>query len=1739
MGESNGGLIQFPTPEGGASAVYASIHGTVEGTSGAGGLYGYYSNPVTVDGETQTPQSVTFDLINYDIDCTVKANAAGGLFGVLSSTADITVDGSTTNANEINIAGDTITNFGGIAGTYQTSALTNSFQVNTITANTSATFADATSYYGGVCGQIVGNAPAYINVSSLTHKSSAGYDAATAFGGVVGNAGDKGSMLDVGSVTIETGVTTTGESASPNGSAYKGGGIVGILTDGVLRLSGITDLTKAPSAPATAYVKDVSSEYKESGQLVGIRTNSLVYATGSGNSSDANWIFKRSTTQVNADDIATWGSVLRISDIETDVLTFDLDAHTVTVKVPVTSMASAADYTKTAINMQLNSGNKGALNFADNTNTKTALLGKDLSISGTIDLSGTGNIGLMRDDYKDSTDEIGSYTKTISGGTVNLAIGERYGVYFGSNNVGRGDIVAHRYNGLIARTGDVSTTTGTGNEAVTTVTPATISGLTIGGTMNVNTTMASTYVGGAVAVAKKGITLTNVTAQETINYNVIGGSKLVVGGMVADVSGGNTTISGGTAKPKITPTGNINNIPIGGAIGNITNTTNDEITASSLTVAADIDASSATATDGNNATYMSCAGFISDISGGSMELTGITVNGTTITNKASGSKGHSGGFLGMKWLKTDVSFTANNGVIVSGSNKLSTTANYAAGLVQQATGHWTVHEEGIKISGMEIKDATKSLGILVHDGYSGTDGLYLELTHKDSYNLGTGLTIPSTTTYDEIVAVTGSDILSNGSNGIISITTDGDLKMDGSNCNTYQNRYNKGNLSNSSSRYYYNLTSISAKTSKSDGEKLLLWSLNKYAANNINSNFSNAFGTGAISGNFDLEHISYYPIDVDDDLTIGNASSDTTFKFYNANIEASEIGTGNSDAVTTGTTSDGKRTTRGASQHYLMHSGLFRNVKKTLTTVGNIHFKGDIGVDATYSGALINGTLSGTLSTSEEKEIVLEGLTINDNTKYLLINKLTTNSKMTLSGVRTGGGKDFSNTVKSTETKYTSGATVASSLIGDVSGNGIQIKFSRMKLDSRTTAGSPSDLSTQYGTTKSIFSGATFLNKFAVDNNSTGTYDFAETLDWSGGTHNANVTYGMEIKTSKEHENKQQKYLGIPVQSHYVDPEEDPSSRTAVYPFNTGFLPYVKESTAIRNSSDPSEDAYAVSKYDTRELKVNVHTEGLSNGCGTYNHPYEIDDGSQLVTLATSINKTNYFSKLRLPKIQGSAYETAISNHWCTTKGTTCAEFDHGSGNYTYTENGTTYTWTEDQVSLYLASAYYIIKDDIEITGTYAGLGASPTGDTTGKYAFRGVIVGAKSDGTTKISMSIPKSNEISNYENTHGLITMSNGCVIKNLTIQVTPYTTDKYNYRVNGNKAYAYNEEFSNYGAVINKIMGGDNIIDNVRVDFTGYFKVRNDNDYKATVGGYVGCVVNGGLIFRNVDDDSLTNFVIKKVDSYGNLQSVTVNKEYDEEITDTETGVVSSVHHTTKTITNLTDEDDLIHIHVNPFVGRVINGYAIRETNTYGFSEDGATYGDGETRANAVKVTMHNTRKNYSIPDIDTTKNFKDASASVLTFSKPEGESSYNTISVPNSQALYIMSIIAQSGAGCASNDNDNYDYNISYCGNNYRNYSSYKTGSNDNTVVDNYKATHLANYNKVGNVTSKSDEDYTLSTKDTVNNKKAVPYIIYKYTSSYTSGTTTCYPARTLTKRTFYVNLVGGTTYYLPDSFRGIG
>ena len=378
------------------------------------------------------------------------------------------------------------------------------------------------------------------------------------FGGLVAGAGDKGSFIDAGDVTIST-----------SDNVFLGGGLVGELKSGVLRLSGKTDLTDAP-ANSENYNKAETMDKR--GQLVGIRGSALVYAIGTGNdnnaSFDSGWKYTRSTTDARADDIGTWGEVVRpngttITAAKTETKSstgsalfyYNTSNHTVTVAAAETDIDSVEDFVKTALNIQLNTGSlNAALSFAGTSTSKSsALLSTNMTISGEIDLSGTGITGFMRDDYVDSINEIGSFTGSLTGSnsaSVKLAVGERYGLN-STGKEGAGAIYAHRYNGLFARTD---------NGVI-------IDSVAITGTVNVNA-MRTTYVGGMVATANGGITLKSTDALETINFKRISEDANAVGGLIGQVGencASNVVIqkaSGAenkvTISPQIIITGSIN-----------------------------------------------------------------------------------------------------------------------------------------------------------------------------------------------------------------------------------------------------------------------------------------------------------------------------------------------------------------------------------------------------------------------------------------------------------------------------------------------------------------------------------------------------------------------------------------------------------------------------------------------------------------------------------------------------------------------------------------------------------------------------------------------------------------------------------------------------------------------------------------------------------------------------------------------------------------------------------------------------------------------------------------------------------------------------------------------------------------------------------------------------------------------------------------------------------------------------
>ena len=615
-------------------------------------------------------------------------------------------------------------------------------------------------------------------MNDFSCTSNSGASGCSYFGGAVGDSGSRGSLLDIGDITVVVKKNNALDT-------FTGGGVVGKHNSGVLRLSGTTDLSQATAG--------------SKGQIVGERTNGLVYALGSGEDEDGTtyeggWRLIRSSTDANVDDIGTWGEVVRIADVEVKdseesadtndaILIYNSTAHTVTVGSAVTDMRNSVDFTRTALNMQLNDGNVGSLLFDSGSNRTSLLTNKKLTIFGTISLSGTGITGFMRDGSSSSDDEIKFFTGKLGKGeagegeedadaVVELAVGERYGILpdvdgtavSDSNSTGRGAIFKHRFNGLFARTGE----------------GAEIENVSIGGFMNIRSRTADMNVGGAIAYLRNGATLTNVNISETINfhdYNEKDTNGQYVGGLIGRTNcdeGKSVTIGGedednkATIAPTINVTGNLrsneNNNDrtqvyqtIGGLIGYICSTASASTTVQHITLSATVDASNAT-----SANRVGTAGLISDIAWNSTDtrtlaLNDIDVSGTVVKNKADTE---TGGILGYRWYGTDVTF--DDVVLVEDSgNEINSSAQYLGGLVYRATGHWTINSAGIAINDIAFKNgddtATPSggLGIILLDGYYSTSGIYMEFMADDSYTFASGLSnIPTMTgkIYDEICA---------------------------------------------------------------------------------------------------------------------------------------------------------------------------------------------------------------------------------------------------------------------------------------------------------------------------------------------------------------------------------------------------------------------------------------------------------------------------------------------------------------------------------------------------------------------------------------------------------------------------------------------------------------------------------------------------------------------------------------------------------------------------------------------------------------------------------------------------------------------------------------------------------------------------------------------------------------------------------------------------------------------------
>lgn len=1045
-----------------------------------------------------------------------------------------------------------------------------------------------------------------------------------------------------------------------------------------------------------------------------------------------------------------------------------------------------------------------------------------------------------------------------------------------------------------------------------------------------------------------------------------------------------------------------------------------------------------------------------------VKIQSVSVNTLNVKTSTKISGSTSGGFIGHNWYNVEVTLDK---IIVSNST-ITSDSNEIGGLVLSTTGYWSIKE--VSFDGVTVK-ATKCInfGMLAstlfgrdYDSYgfdyfkgenvnnyrSSRDATYFELTKPNGYKISQDTKInisPSYSYFDEIarcsIYYSSSAGFMSNRQAIISIpavTADGErlLYMDGKKCNTYQNQTtNNGAVwkNNSWARYYYNLDVYKNGKATTGGAKAVEWSAKLFAANNIKAYINSTNIDFPTDPEIDLTGYSFYPVD-----TNGcNIKSNSTITFENNGFNQSEmVSSSNSDNYARTTDGiDGTNLTNDHNQHYMMQCGLFRNENGAVTISGKLTFKGNIGKVNGGSGALVCGSVADDTNTTKKSvkitgSIVLDDLYVNDTSLSLngensyaplLINKIGNMTEITIQNV---SQKKHSMTAE----KYNKGGQnyAATSLIGNVGsekGQNISLTFSNIKLDASNE--------------NSIFKNATLLESFQHSDGagSSAIYNYKWDDDWgtdSAGNIKHNVTYGKEvsdtIKNRVDDVSRQNKYHGDwSRDDRYTSPVKN--NATEEYSF-TSYKPYV----AI--SYDTTQN------YD--EIDVNLERPYLDEGCGTYSDPY-ILDASTLAEVARVISTA----------APTNGWEVNYNAYVSADKSTVNANsaFCKGNNHKTYTYDGTgnfvsgNETVLKDNIIKYLCEAYYKINDDIVLGSSFAGLGG-----TSNSYVFRGVIVGQKkSDGTYPTITNNSASP----------LIRFSSGSVVKDINIKYTKEVTLSKN---NNNKLNYSTGKTEYYGGVMGVVFGGDNIIDNVKVTNPNITFANNDNSkqHLITAGGYVGAIVYGGVIFRNMD-------IVAK-DS-----ALTTNN------------------------TEAVGEDVYTNLFINPYIGRVVNGFAIEEGTTFGKS-----------------TNLNNGRKNYFITQFKSELS-DDEKLNVIA-------GTTNTIEVPNAQALFMLSIISQSGMGYTDRRNNTCGYG-------------------------HYTFTRNADYSKVGTATLTSDDkDYKTALSDYQRLEKATSreyekknsVMLKKYTKPSEKGLYEAKWAHELNKN-FTVKLTGNKTYDLTETgFRGI-
>lgn len=1715
---------------------------TVTGGKDVGGLFGALKNTSTISA-TVTVSGKTTSAITTNVTNETGVTNLGGLIGTYDTVESTDPNSEKVMKNTLAIKGDSNT-----AGSFIAAATTGGSKANTT--------------YGGVIGSVSGSS--YVEIENVSASIADMKNSNnTSVGGLVGKMND-GFLNVGSVKLATTGDNDLGKAAEKKAAGADNveghGGLVGHLVKGVLRLHGKTNLSEQKITTAYNHVGQIVG-FNENGLIYALGNGNNLDSYGSGWSLTRYSGADRGGSDIgNWGAVVRLGDMLMEGN--DGALTFDDQAHTVTVNngtdENVNNTNAFAAYALAFVFANTDTGKTEALKVKKDVKRDDK---QTVTLTGDVDLTGTGIIGIGKDNIeKDKSAQ--KFTGTLDGGgnTITLDIGTPYGNDISArNNNAAGQLYAKRSDqrdthyslALIPFAGDVTISNLTIAGNVNCKIPKTVN-------QEEKEIKYPAFVASAIGCASGTTEFNSVIVNTKVSVEEESDAKKLLtwqGGFLARCEG--NTLSFTNCKwedsASLDDERDTDNHRIGGlaaeVMGGCTVTVNNCTLSGSIT-----SKSTANANVGGLIAVSRGEDSNNNSKPNTINISNLQVNGEKVTTSAATT---SGGLLGYQWKNTNVVFatagsTGNadagtiavqSGVTISDSTLNANTAQFG-GLVYQATGYWNAtakdsivftaaSENTSDAQGTDTKntftgksDQDTPSGLLVGTGLitetketnTITTALYLEVgtwgnVSDAAYKINAGavtLGISGLEYFDELVGITISDNAGNN-NAVVSLAVrDSNGKAvcidKGTNTNTYTGQLDSANYKNGKTRYYYNLDSYRKDKYTTDlkiintVEDLVLWSAAQYAAENIRTCFrkeitstpENPFIT-SISGDLNLYGYSYYPVTP---LTIVHIGSEYENDTKNKTTLTFAYDTMNTIEGTNKKFSDSDH------QHYLMQHGLLYNTSHGIL-VNQTAFAGVVGkklikkADGTEnttqynSGALIYGSVIGNPISNivgiTLKNVTLDGIRVTgvekgreDTYAPLLINKIAKAATLIVNNLSTSG--------KYTEGEGTSKTTMyaATSLIGSVGSDQaskLTLSFSNIALDGRVSADTAKSTSVQnngktkveYNTTHTIFTRAILMEYFMYSSDGSGTYNFNST--------DSKVTYGVELTnagTSGRNPDKQYQYYDADI---YITDEQNKTVDEAYvkgrYKEDT-FLRYVYVVQDTNNS-----------KY---ELDINQRSTGLLKGCGTYGDPYIIENALQLSSLAAYISTPGSVSKFQAvfnSEVLKSQQQTAESYH---TQNATGTDIIYTWQNNEWKKAETTDNATESAdgavsgidtktATKYLLNAYYKIENDITISAeTFGGLG-------TLTNPFSGVIIGGNtSDANQPITVHITKTN--ANKDSFGGLIAYSRGSVVKDLTVDYS-----QADIQMNAEKCPG-TEKNPFFGGVVGYCMGGDTIIDHVSVNYSAS-TVSFDGTYKELIaaGGYVGLVggatnvteksdyekTGGGVVFRDMTGTTNT---FTTVCAEAAAENKTVNME--------------DVDANNKAGKSTTDGGS--YFYRNPYVGRVLDGYACAEG-----------------------CTINNTDKNYTIPTLNNAKNDLQVTE----------ENGILTATVTSAQGLWLLSAIVNSGAGAMDSTGSYTDV--------------------DNNVVDAYQygKPRTASYDGIGEAATDAtvklaDEAYwggNASTAGSDDAKARVSYLVKNYTTDTTAARLAGKSSGANTTTNFPVNLTfSADSIDMRDygnGFRGIG